>query len=71
MKKINSKDNHEAGSKTNDHVSRTEYDEVYSEAETETDSRLDGKMTNNLYDCKHQSTVAQCRHPCVLLIRIG
>ena len=70
-KKVGSETNPEAGSKANGDVSGTEYDEAYSKAETETESRLDGKMMNNLYDYRHQPTVAQCRHPRVLLIRIG
>ena len=63
MKKMDNKTNNEAGGKADGDVSVMEYDETYSEAETETDSRLDGKMMNSLYDYKHQSAIAQCRHP--------
>lgn len=64
-------------------ASGTEYYDTYSMAEvegdsiadneTETDSRLYGKMMDNLCDSnyKQQLTAVQCRHPYLPVIRIG
>ena len=53
-KKLDRKTKHAAGSKTNDDVSGTEYDEACSEAETETDSRLDGRMKIGRASCRER-----------------